>query len=142
MTQVKSGDKVKVHYKGSLKDGTVFDSSEGREPLEFTVGSGMVIKGFDDALLGMQTGDRKTVDIPVDQAYGPSNPDMILEFSKNDFPAEMDPQAGMGIHLSDQMGNNIPATVVEVKDETVIIDANMPLAGKDLIFEIELVEVN
>lgn len=142
MTQVKSGDKVKVHYKGSLTDGTVFDSSEGREPLEFTVGNGMVIKGFDDAVLGMEIGDKKTVDIPVDQAYGPSNPEMIMEFPKQDFPAEMEPQSGMGIHLSDQMGNNIPATIIEIKEETVVIDANMPLAGKDLVFDIELVEVN
>lgn len=142
MIQVKSGDTVQVHYKGTLKDGTLFDSSEGRDPLQFEVGKGMVIKGFDDALLGMSIGDKKTVDIPVEQAYGQANPEMVMEFSKSDFPADMTPEAGMQIHLSDNMGNNFPALIKEVKDETVVIDANHALAGKDLIFEIELVAIS
>mgnify|MGYP003580697283 CR=1 FL=1 len=142
MIQVKSGDTVQVHYKGTLKDGTLFDSSEGRDPLQFEVGKGMVIKGFDDALLGMSIGDKKTVDIPVEQAYGQANPEMVMEFSKSDFPADMAPEAGMQIHLSDNMGNNFPTLIKEVKDETVVIDANHALAGKDLIFEIELVAIS
>lgn len=142
MSNVKSGDLVKVHYKGTLTDGTLFDSSEGREPLEFEVGKGMVIKGFDQALVGMEVGEKKTVEIPVDEAYGPANPQMILEFPKSDFPADMAPVVGGMIHLSDNMGNNFPAVITEVKEESVIIDANHALAGKDLVFEIELVEIN
>lgn len=141
MTQVKAGDAVKVHYKGSLKDNTVFDSSEGREPLAFTAGSGMVIKGFDNAVIGMTVGEKKTVEIPVHEAYGPSNPEMILQFPASEFPEDMKPEPGLMIHLSDNMGNNIPATIVEVKDEMVTVDANTPLAGKDLIFDIELVSI-
>lgn len=141
MTQVKSGDTVKVHYKGTLTDGTTFDSSEGREPLQFEVGSGMVIKGFDDALLGMSIGDKKTVNIPVDQAYGPVDPNKIIEFPKSDFPEDMSPQAGMGIHLTDNYGNHHPAMITEVKEDVVVVDVNHVLAGKDLIFDIELVEI-
>lgn len=141
MTQVKTGDAVKVHYTGRLQDGTTFDSSDGREPLSFTVGAGMVIKGFDNALIDMQVGESKTVEIPVLDAYGPANPEMILEFPNTQFPEDMKPEVGLTLHLSDNMGNNIPATIIEVKEETVIIDANMPLAGKDLIFDIELVEI-
>ncbi len=141
MTQVKAGDAVKVHYKGSLKDNTVFDSSEGREPLAFTAGSGMVIKGFDNAVIGMTVGEKKTVEIPVHEAYGPPNPEMILQFPASEFPEELKPEPGLMIHLSDNMGNNIPATIVEVKDGMVTVDANTPLAGKDLIFDIELVSI-
>jgi len=141
MTQVQAGNTVKVHYKGTLTDGTTFDSSEGREPLQFEVGSGMVIKGFDQALVGMTVGEKKTVNIPVDEAYGPADPNKIIEFPKSDFPQDMQPQAGMGIHLTDNMGNHHPAVITEVKDEVVVVDVNHVLAGKDLIFEIELVEI-
>lgn len=142
MTLVKSGDKVTVHYTGKLKDGTTFDSSEGRSPLEFTVGQGQVIKGFDDALPGMQIGDKKTVDIPVVDAYGPVNEQMIMEFPKTDFPPDMKPEVGAQLYLSDNDGNNIPCVVKEIKEDSVILDANFPLAGKDLIFDIELVAIN
>lgn len=141
MTQVQAGNTVKVHYKGTLTDGTTFDSSEGREPLQFEVGSGMVIKGFDQALVGMNIGDKKTVNIPVDEAYGPADPNKIIEFPRADFPQDMQPEAGMGIHLTDNMGNNHPAVITEVKDTVVVVDVNHVLAGKDLIFEIELVEI-
>lgn len=141
MAQVKTGDSVKVHYKGTLTDGTTFDSSEGREPLQFEVGSGMVIKGFDDALIGMNIGDKKTVNIPVNEAYGPSDPEKVIEFPRADFPQDMEPQAGMGIHLTDNVGNHHPAMIVEVKEEVVVVDVNHILAGKDLIFDIELVEI-
>lgn len=138
---VKAGDNVKVHYKGTLTDGTMFDSSEGRDPLEFTVGAGMMIKGFDNAVLGMEIGESKTVEIPSEDAYGPANPDMVMTFPLVDFPEGMNPTAGMTIGLSDNMGNNIPATILEVKEDSVVIDANSPLAGKDLVFEIELVSI-
>jgi len=141
MTKVKNGDAVKVHYTGRLKDGTTFDSSEGREPLEFTVGQGMVIPGFDKAMIDMEAGEKKVVEIPVEEAYGPQNQDMILEFPKTDFPPEMNPEVGMQLFLSDAEGNNHPVVVIEVKESSVVLDANFPLAGKDLIFDIELVSI-
>ncbi len=141
MQQVKTGDTVRVHYHGKLTNGTTFDSSEGRDPLEFTVGNGQVIKGFDDALMNMQPGEKKTVQIPVDQAYGQRNNDMMMEYPKSEFPADMNPQAGMELHMSDNQGNVFPVVVTEVKEEVVILDANHPLAGEDLVFDIELVSI-
>lgn len=142
MTKVKSGDKVSVHYHGKLTDGTTFDSSEGREPLSFVVGEGMVIPGFDNALIDMQVGDKKTVNIPSDQAYGPANPENIIDFPKANIPADMEIEKGMQLQLFGQDGQVINVTVVEVKEDAVTLDANMPLAGKDLIFDIELVEIH
>ena len=141
MQQVKKGDTVKVHYHGKLEDGTTFDSSEGREPLEFEVGSGMVIAGFDNGVTGMVAGDKKTVHIPVEEAYGPANEDMIMEFPRNRFPEEMIPEVGMQLNMNNGQGHTIPVVIVEVKEEVVILDANHPLAGKDLIFDLELVEI-
>jgi len=141
MEKVKSGDNVKVHYHGKLQDGTTFDSSEGREPLEFTAGTGQVIKGFDNAVIDMAPGEKKTVHIPVDEAYGPRNEDMMMEYPISEFPADMNPEPGMQLHMSDNTGNVFPVTIAEVLDEVVILDANPPLAGKDLIFEIELVAI-
>lgn len=141
MGKVKSGDTVNVHYHGKLTDGTTFDSSEGRSPLQFKVGSGQVIKGFDNAVLDMEVGDKKTVQIPVDEAYGQSAPENFLEFPKTDFPEGMNPEVGMQLHLSDNSGNTFPVVVAEVKEESVILDGNHPLAGKDLIFELELVSI-
>jgi len=141
MQQVKSGDKVKVHYHGRLTDGTVFDSSEGRDPLEFEVGSGMVIRGFDNGVLGMIVGDKRTVEIPVEDAYGPEDPQMIMDFPADRFPADMKPEVGMQLNMSNGSGQNFPVIIREVKDGTVILDANHPLAGEDLIFDLELVEI-
>ncbi|WP_126974157.1 FKBP-type peptidyl-prolyl cis-trans isomerase [Gynurincola endophyticus] len=141
MQQVKSGDKVKVHYKGTLNDGTVFDSSEGREPLEFQVGSGMVIAGFDNGVMGMVVGDKKTIDIPVDQAYGPVDPERLVEFPLAQFPPDLKPEAGMQLNMTNGAGQVIPVIIKNVGTETVTLDANHPLAGKDLTFEIELVDV-
>ncbi len=141
MQQVKNGDTVRVHYHGKLDDGSTFDSSEGRDPLEFTVGSGQVIKGFDDALVDMQVGDKKTVQIPVDNAYGHRNDDMMMEYPKAEFPADMNPQVGMELHMSDNTGNVFPVVIAEVKEDVVLLDANHPLAGKDLVFDIELVSI-
>lgn len=142
MTKVKNGDTVRVHYAGRLTDGTLFDSSEGKEPLEFKVGAGMMIKGFDTAVLDMEEGEKKTVNIPAEEAYGSSNEDMILEFPKTDFPPDMNPEVGLQLFLSDQDGNNHPVVVKEVKQDTVVLDANHQLAGKDLVFDIEVVSVN
>jgi FKBP-type peptidyl-prolyl cis-trans isomerase 2 len=141
MQQVKSGDKVRVHYHGKLRSGETFDSSEGREPLEFTVGSGQVIKGFDNGVMGMQVGDKKTVEITVDDAYGQKSEEMIVEFPRNQFPPDLDPQIGMQLMMNNGSGQSFPVSVTEVKEESVILDANHPLAGEDLIFDIELVEI-
>ncbi len=141
MQQVKNGDTVNVHYHGKLTDGSTFDSSEGRDPLQFTVGSGQVIKGFDDALIDMKIGEKKTVNIPVDQAYGQRSDNMMMEYPKSDFPADMQPEVGLELHMSDNAGNVFPVVIAEVQEEVVILDANHPLAGQDLIFEIELVSI-
>jgi peptidylprolyl isomerase len=141
MKQVKTGDTVIVHYEGRLKDGTVFDSSSGREPLEFKVGSGMVIKGFDQGVLGMSVGDKRTVEIAVEDAYGPEDPQMIIEFPKDRFPENIKPEEGMQLNMSDGSGQNYPFLVVEVKDDLVVLDGNHPLAGEDLIFDLELMEI-
>ena len=141
MQQVKSGDKVKVHYHGKLRSGETFDSSQGREPLEFTVGSGQVIKGFDQGVMGMQVGDKRTVEIPVQDAYGAKQDEMIIEFPRNQFPPDMKPEAGMQLMMNNGSGQSFPVTVTEVREDSVILDANHPLAGQDLIFDIELVEI-
>lgn len=141
MQQVKSGDTVKVHYHGKLTDGTTFDSSEGREPLEFEVGSGMVIAGFDSGVSGMSVGEKKTIEIPVDEAYGTKQDDLLMEFPKSNFPADMLPEVGMQLNMSNGSGQNFPVVIREVKDDVVVLDANHPLSGEDLVFDLELVEI-
>ncbi len=141
MQQVKSGDTVKVHYHGRLTDGSTFDSSEGREPLEFEVGSGMVIAGFDNGVTGMVVGDKRTLQIPAEEAYGDKNPEMVVEFPKEQFPEDMAPEVGMRLNMTNGGGQVIPVMIVDVKEETVILDANHPLAGEALTFDIELVEI-
>ncbi|MDF2192490.1 peptidylprolyl isomerase [Paraflavitalea sp. CAU 1676] len=141
MQQVKAGDTVKVHYHGRLTDGTTFDSSEGRDPLEFEVGSGAVIPGFDNGVTGMAVGEKRTINIPVDQAYGPKDPGMLVEFPKSNFPPDMVPELGMRLNMTNGSGQVIPVVITDVKPETVTLDANHPLAGEDLIFEIELVSI-
>ncbi len=141
MQQVKNGDKVKVNYTGKLRNGETFDSSEGREPLEFTVGGGQVIKGFDQGVMGMQVGDKRTVEIEVADAYGEKSQDIIIEFPKTQFPADTKPEPGMQLMMNNGEGQSFPVLVKEVQEETVLLDANHPLAGEDLIFDIELVEI-
>jgi len=141
MQQVKNGDKVRVHYHGKLTNGETFDSSEGREPLEFEVGTGAVIKGFDDGVTGMGVGEKKTVNIPVENAYGPRNDEMVIEFPKDRLPGDMQLEEGMPLMMSNGSGQQFQVLVVEIKDDVVILDANHPLAGEDLIFDIELVEI-
>src|SRR5882757_10393717 len=111
MKQVKSGDTVKVHYHGRLTNGTTFDSSEGRQPLEFTVGSGMVIRGFDNGVLGMNVGDKKTVEIPVHDAYGPKDPQMVMDFPVDRFPADIKPSVGMQLNMSNGSGQQFPVVI-------------------------------
>ena len=141
MSQAKKGDSVKVHYTGKLDDGTVFDSSVGREPLDFTVGAGQLIAGFDEAVVGMAVGEKKTVRIAAEQAYGPHNPEMTLQVPRSDLPADIQPELGMQLEASQEGGHSMVVTVVEVTDESVTFDANHPLAGKALTFEIEVVEL-
>jgi FKBP-type peptidyl-prolyl cis-trans isomerase 2 len=141
MQQVQNGDKIKVHYHGKLRSGETFDSSNGREPLEFTVGSGQVIKGFDEGVKGMQVGEKKTIEIPVKDAYGEKQQEMMIEFPKEQFPPDMNPEVGMQLMMSNGSGQNFPVTVAEVSENNVILDANHPLAGQDLIFDLELVEI-
>ena len=141
MSVVKNGDNVKVHYTGKLVNGEQFDSSAGREPLEFTVGAGMMIKGFDDAMPGMKLGEKKTINIAPEDGYGERNPQAIIEFPKEQVPADMKLEPGMPLTLSDQAGNPVPVIVVEVKDDIIVLDANHFLAGQELIFDIELVEI-
>ncbi len=142
MQQAKTGDSVHIHYTGTLADGTTFDSSAGREPLAFTLGSGMVIKGFDDGVTGMQIGEKKTINIPANEAYGAVNDEMIFELPKTNLPPEMAVEAGMQLMMNDGQGQQMPVTVVSVQLETVTIDANHSLAGKDLIFALELVAID
>lgn len=141
MQQAQQGDKVKVHYHGKLRSGETFDSSQGREPLEFTVGEGQVIRGFEEGIKGMQPGDKKTVEIAVGDAYGEKSQEMIVEFPKNQFPPDMNPEVGQQLMMSNGEGQSFPVTVTEVREESVVLDANHPLAGQDLIFDIELVEI-
>ena len=138
---VEPGDYIKVHYTGTLDDGSVFDSSEGREPLEFTAGAGQMITGFDAAVIGMKVGEVKTVTIPAEDAYGPYDDNLLLVFSKDELPEGLDPKIGDQIPLSGSDGRVMNAPVVDVTETAITVDANHRLAGKDLTFEIELVEI-
>jgi peptidylprolyl isomerase len=141
MEQVKEGDVVRVHYTGKLTNGEQFDSSTGREPLEFTVGAGQMIKGFDDAMPGMTVGEKKTINIQPEDAYGQKDERAIIEFPKANVPADMKLEPGMQLQLRNEQGQPFPVTVSEIKDDVIILDANHMLAGKELVFDIELVEI-
>jgi peptidylprolyl isomerase len=141
MVQAKPGDTVKIHYTGKLDDGTVFDSSVNREPLEFTLSGGQVIPGFDEAVLGMSPGESKTQKIPMDQAYGPHREEMVLEISRQQIPPELEPEVGQQLQVQQENGQTIPVFVTEVTESNVTLDANHPLAGEDLTFDIQLVEI-
>jgi peptidylprolyl isomerase len=139
--QVKKGDVVRVHYTGTLVDGSQFDSSVGRAPLEFTVGAGQMIAGFDAGVVGMVVGDKKTIQIDPDNGYGQKDPNAIIEFPSSNIPEGMAVEVGMKLNLQNQYGQPVPVEVVEVKEDVIIMDANHFLAGKDLVFEVELVEI-
>ncbi len=141
MAQAKKGDSVQIHYTGTLSDGTVFDSSEGREPLSFTLGSGQVIPGFDEAVTGMNPGDKKEVTIPSDKAYGPRNEELVITAPMANVPDDLNPEVGMRLQMGGPNGETVVVEVVEVTPEHIILDANPPLAGKDLTFAIELVAI-
>lgn len=137
---IESGTTVRVHYKGTLNDGAVFDSSEGREPLEFQVGTGQVIPGFDAAVKEMETGSTKTITIPCAEAYGEINPELIATVPPTRFPEEIQPEVGQTLELQSPQGN-LPVRIMEINEEGVLLDGNHPLAGEDLTFELTLVDV-
>ena len=141
MTEAQRGDSVRVHYTGRLDDGTIFDSSAGKEPLQFTIGSGQVIAGFDEAVLGMTPGQSKVVLIPVDKAYGARNEEMVITAPLTHVPPDLNPELGMRLEMGGANGELIRVVVTEISDSHITLDANPPLAGKDLTFEIELVEI-
>ena len=141
MAQAKKGDKVLVHYTGTYDDGTVFDSSVERGPLEVTIGTGMVIPGFDRALVDMEPGQKKMVNIPVDDAYGPRAEELIAEIKREQIPADIPLEIGQQLQLSLADGGEAIVLIVDLTDTTVTLDANHPMAGLDLNFELELVEI-
>lgn len=140
MRRAHAGDTVSIHYTGTLADGSVFDSSRGRTPLEFTLGSGQVIPGFDAAVDGMAIGEEKTVTIPAAEAYGPHRHELMVEVSRAQLPGDLRPEVGQQLQLS-QGGQQFVVTVRDVSDVSVVLDGNHPLAGEDLTFALELVEV-
>jgi len=141
MSVATKGKTVRVHYTGKLKDGTVFDSSENREPLEFVVGEGNIIKGFDEAVQGMEPGTNKSVVIPSEDAYGEKREDMVVDIPIEQVPAEIKPQVGMDLSIQNQEGQPMQVKVVGVDTEKITLDANHTLAGEDLTFDIQLIEV-
>jgi len=141
MIQVKENNTVKVHYIGKLSDGQVFDSSEGKEPLEFTLGQGKLIPGFEKGLMDMKLNEKKTIAVSKEEAYGEPQEGLIQEVQKTQLPPDMTPEVGMGLISKSEDGQEMNLVIVEVKEETIIIDGNHPLAGKDLIFDLEVVEI-
>lgn len=141
MSQVKKDDTVKVHYKGTLKSGEVFDSSEGREPLEFQVGAGQMIPGFENGILDMKVNDKKTIEVPSSEAYGEPKDELFQEVPKDQLPKEITPEVGMALAAQLPDGRQQQLIISEVKENTIVVDANHPLAGKDLVFDVEVVEI-
>lgn len=141
MKRAEKGDKVKVHYTGRLDDGTVFDSSRDRGPLEFTIGHGQLIRGFEDAVAGMCQGESTEVKIPSKEAYGPRREELVLKVTRGQFPPSIEPKEGTALGIRQPDGGVMEVTITEVREDSVTLDANHPLAGKDLTFEIEVVDV-
>ena len=137
----KEGDTVKVHYTGKLQDGSVFDSSEGREPLEFQIGESQVIPGFEDTVVEMEEGQSRTETIPTERAYGERQEERVVQVGRDQFPDDIEPEEGQQLQVQQPDGSSVPVTVTDVSGEEVTLDANHPLAGEDLTFEIELVEI-
>lgn len=142
MAAVANGNTVQIHYTGTLTDGDIFDSSEGRAPLEFIVGSGQVIPGFDTGVMGMNVGEKKTFTIPCAEAYGASDPRMVQDVPRSEMPSDMELEVGMRLSASGPDGRELQLVIVEISDEVVRLDANHPLAGEDLTFAIEVVSIS
>ena len=141
MPQAQKGDTVSVHYTGKLSDGSVFDSSENRDPLEFEIGAGQVIKGFDEGVTGMKPGDTKTIEIPADEAYGQYRDEMVVVVSSEQFSEDVKPEVGQIYEIPQPNNQIITAQITEIEGENITLDANHPLAGKDLTFDLELVGI-
>ncbi len=141
MLKARVGDVVKVHYTGRLRDGTIFDTSVGSEPLEFTLGLGQLIPAFEEAIIGMSPGESKTFEIPAEEAFGPYREELVLEIERDRLPQDMELEVGQQLLLRDPNGQAFRVTVTELTDNTVTLDANHPLAGEDLIFEVQLLEI-
>jgi FKBP-type peptidyl-prolyl cis-trans isomerase SlpA len=141
MNQVKENNTVKVNYTGKLSDGQIFDSSEGTETIEFTLGKGQLIPGFEKGLIDMKLNEKKTITIPKEEAYGDFNKDLIQEVKKTELPQDMAPEVGMGLVSKSPDGQEMNLMVVEVREETIVIDGNHPLAGKELIFDLEVLAI-
>lgn len=141
MAKAKEGDKVKVHYKGSFNDGEVFDSSEGKAPMEFTIGEKMVIAGFENAIIGMAVGEKKKVSIPSKEAYGEYKDELVATANRSDLPEDMEPELNMVLQANSDQGGAMNVRITEIQDDTLTLDANHPMAGKDLNFELTLESV-
>lgn len=142
MSQIKANDKVKVHYKGKLSNGEVFDSSLEREPLEFQMGQGQLIPGFENGLIDMSINEKKTIVIPSAEAYGEARPELVQEVPNDKLPPEIKPEVGMGLVSTTPEGQEIQLVVKEVKDDAIVVDGNHPLAGQELTFEVEVLAIN
>ena len=138
---IEKGQKVRIHYTGTLDDGNQFDSSAGRDPLEFEMGAGMVIPGFENGVADMAVGEKKTVNIPASEAYGEKRDEMVMEFERATLPEGLEPEVGMGLQMQGPQGQPIPVKITAVADETITVDANHPLAGQNLTFELELIDI-
>ena len=141
MSQAKNGDTVKVHYTGKLDDNSVFDTSADREPLEFTIGDGRLIPDFEQAVIGMSPGESKTIQVPSANAYGPHHEEMVMVVDRKDFPPDLEPRVDQRLEVRQQDGQAFAVTVTDVSETKVTLDANHPLAGKDLTFDIQLTEI-
>jgi FKBP-type peptidyl-prolyl cis-trans isomerase 2 len=141
MSQAKTGDTVTVQYTGTLEDGTVFDSSENREPLTFTIGSGDLIPGFENAVVGMKPGQTRSATFGPDEAYGERSDELVFSIGLDQLPEDVDPDVGDRLEAKDPDGNRFAVSVAALEDDMVTLDANHPLAGRDLTFEIELVAI-
>lgn len=141
MAQAKQGDTVRVHYTGRLKDGTVFDTSSNREPLQFTVGKRQVVPGFEAAVVGMNPGESTTTEIPADQAYGPHHPQMVIAAERSDLPEGLNLDVGQELNIRQEVGGVLTLRVTDLSGSSVTLDANHPLAGQDLTFDIQLIEI-
>jgi len=141
MRKVEKGNTVRVHYTGKFENGEIFDTSVNRTPLEFIVGNGQVIKGFDEAVIGMKIGEKKTVNIPFEEAYGPHMDELVFTFEKQSLPENLNPEIGQKLQLVTGDGKRVNVTIIAVSETDITLDANHPLAGKNLVFEIELVEI-
>lgn len=141
MAQAAKGDTVKVHYTGKLADGTVFDSSRQREPIEFTLGEGQLLRGFENAVEGLEPGQSTTTDLPAAEAYGERNEQQVINVPAEQLPENLDPEVGQRLQMQTDAGQTVVVTVTDARDDGITLDANHPLAGKDLSFEIELVEI-